>query len=128
MKIKEIEDWMVPIPKGNISLRDDRKKQKWNVDIEKFLLSKFPITQEIYLSVISTNPSTFKGNNKLVESVSWYDSITFCNTFSDLNGFAKYYSADMATETVEIVKEANGYRLPTDEEWEYSCRAGSRLV
>ncbi len=128
MKIKEIEDWMVSIPKGNVPLRDDRKKESWNVDIEKFLLSKFQITQELYLSVISTNPSIFQGKNKPVESVSWYDSIAFCNALSDLNGFEKYYSVDVVSETVEIVKKANGYRLPTDAEWEYSCRAGSRLV
>ena len=128
VEIKKIEDWMVSIPKGNISLRDDRKKERWNVDIEKFLLAKYPITQDLYLSVTSTNPSTFEGKNKPVESVSWYESIAFCNALSDHNGFAKYYSVDFASETVEIIKEANGYRLPTDAEWEYACRAGSSLV
>lgn len=128
MKPKEVESWMVPIPKGNIGLRDDRKKEKWIVDVRGFLLSKFLVTQELYLSMMSENPSAFVGNRKPVETVSWYEAIRFCNALSDVSGLDECYLIDRNSEIVEFVAAAKGYRLPTDAEWEYACRAGTKAV
>lgn len=128
MNTKDIESWMVSIPKGTVRLRDDRKKEEWAVEVHAFLLSKFQITQELYASVMLENPSTFMGLHKPVETVSWYEAILFCNALSDAIGLDKCYLINLDAEIVEFVESAKGYRLPTDAEWEYACRAGSNAV
>ena len=50
-----IKDKMVEIPKGTIELRDDRTKEKWTVEIESFLLFKFPVTQDFYFEITNEN-------------------------------------------------------------------------
>ena len=69
-----LENEMIKIPEGKIILNDDRKKEKWEVKINSFLLNKFPVTQELYHSITNLNPSTFKGKFKPVETVSWKDA------------------------------------------------------
>ncbi|WP_288132593.1 SUMF1/EgtB/PvdO family nonheme iron enzyme [Microbulbifer sp.] len=128
MKLEEVNNWMIPIPKGSIGLRDDRKKEKWSVEIHKFLLSKFPITQELYSSVMADNPSAFIGSHNPVEMVSWYDAVQFCNTLSRVSGLYECYLIDLDSEAVDLIDSANGYRLPTDAEWEYACRANTKAV
>lgn len=123
-----ISDWMVSIPKGKIKLRDDRKKTTWSVELNRFFLSKYLITQEVYSAVMSSNPSRFKGAKKPVETVSWFDSILFCNSLSKLSGLEKCYKLDIDNERVDYNAQANGFRLPTDAEWEYACRANSGAV
>ncbi len=63
-----------------------------------------------------------------MESVSWLDAIRFCNALSELSGLEKNYLIDTDNELVYLVNSADGYRLPTDAEWVYSCRASSRTV
>jgi formylglycine-generating enzyme required for sulfatase activity len=128
MKLAEVDSWMIAIPEGTIRLRDDRKKQQWIVDVPSFLLSKFLVTQELYSSVMGGNPATFVGIHKPVETVSWYEAVQFCNELSHICGLDKCYVIDMDLETVVIVPSAQGYRLPTDAEWEYACRADTKGV
>jgi len=123
-----INDWMIIIPKGEIQLRDDRKKISWTSKIRPFLMSKYLMTQDVYFEIMSVNPSTFYGLKKPVEGVSWFDVIQFCNALSELSGLEKCYLINTNNESVKFVDGANGYRLPTDTEWEYSCRANSKLV
>lgn len=80
--IFKINNEMVEIAGGRIELRDDRTKQKWSIELKPFLLSKFPVTQDIYYEIVKESPSTFKGNRQPVETVSWIDAITFCNLLS----------------------------------------------
>jgi len=83
---------------------DEKPAQR--VTIEKpFYLGVYEITQAQYETVMGTNPSLFKGPNRPVETVSWDDAQAFCRRLSEREG-------------VE-------YRLPTEAEWEYACRAGS---
>lgn len=120
-----IKDKMVEIPKGTIELRDDRTKEKWTVEIESFLLFKFPVTQDFYFEITNENPSTFKGDLRPVETVTFKDAVIFSNKISVQNGLTPCYLIQDESEEIFFEKSANGYRLPTEAEWEYACKAGS---
>lgn len=125
---EEIEEMFVTIPAGAVVMRDDRTKETWSVDIDSFELCKFPITQEMYKAVIQENPSTFRGNTLPVETVSWIDAVNFCNELSESLGMDKCYTIYSETQKVSSNSKANGYRLPTEAEWQYACQAGTKDI
>jgi formylglycine-generating enzyme required for sulfatase activity len=125
---KTIHDQMVEIPGGKIVLRDDRIKYEWTVELQPFLLSKYPVTQDLYFEITKESPCTFKGNRKPVETVSWRDAVNFCNSLSKKAGFKLCYSLTDDREEISFDSKANGYRLPTEAEWEYACKAGTTGV
>jgi formylglycine-generating enzyme required for sulfatase activity len=95
-----------------------------------FYMGKHEVTQREYDEVMGTNPSYFKGPNLPVESVSWFDAVEYCNKRSQREGLTPAYtiSGDGDSKTVTWNRNANGYRLPTEAEWEYACRAGAANV
>lgn len=126
--ISKTNNPLVEIPSGRIELRDDRTKQKWTVDIEPFLLAKFPVTQEFYYNVINESPSTFKGNKLPVEMITWKEAVAFCNALSVMTKLTPCYSFNVDSEEIAFDSSADGFRLPTDAEWEYACKAGTKAT
>jgi formylglycine-generating enzyme required for sulfatase activity len=127
-EFKTINNQMVKIPGGEIVLRDDRVKRIWTVELQPFLLAKYSVTQDLYFGITQESPSTFKGNKKPVETVSWRDAVIFCNSLSNKAGLRLCYSLDNDSQEIEFDSKANGYRLPTEAEWEYACKAGTTDV
>ena len=111
---------------GNItnnSYGDSDEKPVHEVTItQPFWMSRTEVTQAQYEAVMGTNPSKFKGADLPVERVSWYEAVEFCNALSQQEGLDTCYSGSGSNTVCDFT--ANGYRLPTEAEWEYACRGG----
>jgi formylglycine-generating enzyme required for sulfatase activity/uncharacterized caspase-like protein len=113
---------MVAIPGGTFLMgspatekgHDDRESPQHKVTVKSFFMGRYPVTQAQWRVVVALakvkhdlnpNPSGFKGDNRPVDQVSWDDAVEFCARLSQKTGWE--------------------YRLPSEAEWEYACRAGT---
>ncbi|MDR0562511.1 MAG: formylglycine-generating enzyme family protein [Spirochaetaceae bacterium] len=108
-------------PVSETERRDDEIQRR--ITISSFYLSKYEVTQEEYQETMGSNPSGFKGDTLPVEYVSWYDAVEYCNRRSQREGLTPVYAIN--GNDVAWNRKADGYRLPTEAEWEYACRAGT---
>jgi len=107
--VPEIE--MVLVPGGSFLMgspenetgHSDKEKPRHQVTVRDFHIGKYEVTQAQWRAVMGGNPSHFKGDDLPVENVSWNDAEAFCRRLSEMTG--------------------KKYRLPTEAEWEYACRA-----
>ena len=97
---------MIEIPAGKFTMGGDKyddEKPPHQVSVPSFYAGKYEVTQKQWKAVMGNNPSSFKGNDLPVESVSWHEAQAFCAKLQEITGKA--------------------YRLPSEAEWEYACRA-----
>ncbi|MDZ8239968.1 MAG: SUMF1/EgtB/PvdO family nonheme iron enzyme [Nostoc sp. ChiQUE01a] len=85
--------------------RTNSEEPQQIVNVPAFFMGKFEVTQEQYQQIMGSNPSRFQGAKRPVEKVSWNDAVEFCKKLSQKTG--------------------HEYRLPSEAEWEYACRAGT---
>jgi formylglycine-generating enzyme required for sulfatase activity len=108
---------MVLIPQGSFTMgsptsevgRDSDEGPQRVVNVNKFVMGKYEVTQAQWIAVMGTNPSLIKGDNLPVERVTWDEAQEFCRRLNARLG----------------VSGSTGYRLPTEAEWEYAARAGT---
>ncbi|WP_198957445.1 formylglycine-generating enzyme family protein [Paenibacillus selenitireducens] len=115
---------MVEIPGGEIELRDDRIKSKWKAEIRPFLLARYPVTRGQYDAITNKSPYSYDGDLKPVVNISWNDAIAFCNLLSEKAGLKACYSINNEGNII-CDWESDGYRLPSEAEWQYACKAGT---
>lgn len=116
---------MVNIPAGQIELRDDRIKATWITEVNAFLLAPVAVTNALYFSVVQKAVGPNEHPEAPVVNVSWNDAISFCNLLSQQAGLTECYSISEDGERVAWNGDADGYRLPTEAEWQYACKTGT---
>ncbi|MDR3363269.1 MAG: SUMF1/EgtB/PvdO family nonheme iron enzyme [Desulfovibrio sp.] len=117
--------------KGGIFRMGSPEEERWRekdemqhqVTVGDFYIGKNEVTQREYKEIMSDNPCNFKNDDLPVENVTWHEAVQYCNARSIREGLTPAY--EITGDTVRWNRKANGYRLPTEAEWEYACRAGT---
>ena len=114
---------MVLIAGGKFSMGDPTEVDAppHEVVVRSFLMDRNLVTQEQFQKITGANPSRWKGDKNPVEQLRWADALAYCNLRSEREGLTPCYN--LKSEQCNF--EATGYRLPTEAEWEYACRAGT---
>ncbi|WP_327149567.1 formylglycine-generating enzyme family protein [Nocardia sp. NBC_01329] len=115
---------LVDIPPGRVTLSDRRTQRSWPVEVGPYQLAAVPVTRSQYAQISGCRPDGIREDRLPADSVSWYEAIRFCNALSERSGMTPAYRIG-GDDQVDRIAAADGYRLPTEAEWEYACRAGT---
>jgi formylglycine-generating enzyme required for sulfatase activity len=132
---------LVLVAGGTFSMGDtdgggeSNEKPVHQVTVSSFYMARTEVTQKEFGAVMGINPSQHRGDDRPVENVTWYDAVAFCNEKSRREGLRQVYSisgiqknGDGTINTAEVSADwrATGYRLPTEAEWEYAAKGGTK--
>jgi sulfatase modifying factor 1 len=116
---------LVAVDAGSFHMGSPDDERGRYVYVSAFECMRFPVTRRIYAEVIGKDPGWPKGpaDERPVNQISWFDAIGFCNRLSERKALTPCYSIN--GKAVSWKRYTDGYRLPTEAEWEYACRAGT---
>lgn len=122
-KVSVVSPTMISIPAGSITLRDARTSESRKVELQSFALARAPVTWGHYSNVFGIRIPDSEEPDAPVHSISWLGAVKWCDALSHRSGLTPAYNLD--GDRVIWKLDSEGYRLPTEAEWEFACRAGS---
>ena len=140
IELKNFEDeYMIKVKGGKYKPSfANELKEVFDIEVCKYLT-----TQKMWLEVMENNPSGFKGDNRPVETVSWWEVLKYCNRLSEKYGLEPVYELSKSSEGILMIKElggkivspnkanfknTEGFRLPTEVEWEWFASGGQKAI
>jgi formylglycine-generating enzyme len=114
---------VIAVGPGEVVLTDRRTQRSWTVELAPYRLAVVQVTHAQYAAVTGESPSAARGDDLPVETVSWLAAVRYCNALSERAGLAPVYA--LSADGADWDPSADGYRLPTEAEWEFACRAGT---